>query len=362
MDILVKPEQLLRTATELRNSAKKISNGMASVDAIMREVGPAQFSGHQAEDIRRRFQSVRERLLNSHAQIIHFSAELENMAKAFAAEDRKLATGWFAWMGNGLFSSIQTEWRKIGPAILNILGSLGISWPPKISLFPNTDLPQPPWDPKPVNVPGNSADDLPAEQDDGSTPNVSDVVSGPVMSSKDSTITQRYHGDHLAIDIYAPEGTPINASFKGKVVFSNQVDCGRLESLPTIVEEKARTNYGFGNEIIVEYKFDDQPADVQKRWAEIYGVQPGQSIYALYGHLEQGKELLPVGTEVDATNPIATVGNTGHTTGTTGLHLHLSLQIGDSGLIKGTNDHGTTGWAKLDHFEDPSKMTEFLPG
>lgn len=358
MDILVKPDQLLRTAAELRHSAKKISNGMTSVDAIMREVGPAQFSGHQAEDIRRRFQSMRERLLNSHAQIIHFSAELENMAKAFAAEDRKLATGRFAWMGNGLFSSIQSEWGKIGPAILRILGSLGISWPPKISLFPNTDLPQPPWDPKPVIVPGNSVDDLPAEQDDGSTPNVSDVVSGPVMSSKESKITQKYHKDHHAIDIAATEGTSINSSFKGKVVFSSQVDCGNLKERPTH-EEEARTNYGLGNEVIVEYKFDDQSADVQKRWTEIYGVQAGQSIYAVYGHLEQGKQLPPIGTEVDATDPIATVGNTGYSTGP---HLHLSLQIGDSGLIKATNNHGTTGWAGIKNFVDPSKMAEFLPG
>lgn len=91
MDILVKPNQLRESASVLRSSAKKIAQGFSVVDNQMQAVGPGKFSGYQADNIRQRYHSVRDLLLSSHDQIIKFANELDNIAKVFEVEDRKLA-------------------------------------------------------------------------------------------------------------------------------------------------------------------------------------------------------------------------------------------------------------------------------
>ncbi len=115
MDILVKPEQLRQTAKSLSESAKRISKGIQLIDETMQSVGPAQFSGYQADSIRNRYQSIRERLLSSYIVVARFSAELEKIARQFEDVDREVAQGEKADKFGA--SSQKFNWYKTGSEI-----------------------------------------------------------------------------------------------------------------------------------------------------------------------------------------------------------------------------------------------------
>lgn len=154
MDILVKPNQLRESASVLRSSAKKIAQGFSVVDNQMQAVGPGKFSGYQADNIRQRYHSVRDLLLSSHDQIIKFANELDNIAKVFEVEDRKLAGVKDSTHRISLVDLITKGADLIGGFVQKIAEKLGYGWPPRLIPIPDEGLPRPPWDPKPVYAPG----------------------------------------------------------------------------------------------------------------------------------------------------------------------------------------------------------------
>lgn len=154
MDILVKPNQLRETVSVLRSSAKKIAQGFSEVDNQMQAVGPGKFSGYQADNIRQRYHSVRDLLLSSHDQIIKFANELDNIAKVFEAEDRKLSGVKDSTRGISLVDLITRSADLIGGFVEKIARKLGFGWPPRLIPIIDGELPRPPWDPKPVYAPG----------------------------------------------------------------------------------------------------------------------------------------------------------------------------------------------------------------
>lgn len=125
MDILVKPEQLRQTAKSLSESAKRISKGIQLIDETMQSVGPAQFSGYQADSIRNRYQSIRERLLSSHIVVARFSAELEKIARQFEDVDREVAQGEKADKFGA--SSQKFNWYKTGSEIAKKTLAFGLN-------------------------------------------------------------------------------------------------------------------------------------------------------------------------------------------------------------------------------------------
>ncbi len=95
------------------------------------------------------------------------------------------------------------------------------------------------------------------------------------------------HRFHKGIDIAAPQGAPIQAAAAGTVVFSGR-------------------NGGYGNMVMIEH------ADGRR---------------TLYAHAEA--LFVKVGDRVSASQTIAAVGSTGHSTGP---HVHFEVRVGDQAV------------------------------
>lgn len=110
-------------------------------------------------------------------------------------------------------------------------------------------------------------------------------ASGYVWPSGVHTITQYFGIKHHALDIAGPWQTPTYAAAAGTVEKSQ---CG--------------WNSGYGCEIVIDH---------------------GNGIKTLYGH--HSKLLVSAGDYVEAGQTIGLMGNTGHVTGVTGIHLHFEV-------------------------------------
>ncbi len=95
-----------------------------------------------------------------------------------------------------------------------------------------------------------------------------------------------YSGGHLAIDLYAPEGTPITAADSGVVVWSSY----------------GEWNGGYGNVVMIDHR---------------------NGFMTLYGHLSQVNVLLC--QSVFAGETVGLSGNTGNSFG---AHLHFEVRLG----------------------------------
>jgi hypothetical protein len=79
----------------------------------------------------------------------------------------------------------------------------------------------------------------------------------------------------------------------------------------------------YGNYVIIEYRYENLPQDVR----EALNLQPGQSIYVQYQHMEAGSITVSPGDYVSAGQVVGTMGNTGRSDG---IHLHVEIRIGKS--------------------------------
>ncbi|MFP4397640.1 MAG: peptidoglycan DD-metalloendopeptidase family protein [Desulfonatronovibrio sp.] len=128
--------------------------------------------------------------------------------------------------------------------------------------------------------------DTQSEQKDEDLPALHWPVTGRVSSDfgwRDDPFTGE-QAWHAGLDFAVPEGTPVEACWPGKVIFSG-------------------THAGFGNKVIVEH---------DGGWKSVYA------------HNSENK--VKVGDRVDAGQEIALSGNTGRSTGP---HLHFELRQGD---------------------------------
>lgn len=105
----------------------------------------------------------------------------------------------------------------------------------------------------------------------------------PVVGTK----TQGFHGPYNAIDVWAPEGTPIVAAAEGTVILA----------------KGSGYNGGYGGLTIIQHPNGSQ---------------------SLYAH--QSKVIVNVGDYVAQGQKIGEVGHTGRVIGKTGNHLHLEFR------------------------------------
>lgn len=177
---------------------------------------------------------------------------------------------------------------------------------------------------------------------------------------------------HNGIDINGPVGedVPIYASYKGEILFYWDGDFATNSD--NSVNNDATQNYGWGNSMVVEYKYDDQTPEVQAQWQEQYpDIGSGQSLFIEYAHLETGfEDSLPEDYRVNPGDQLALMGNSGNSDA---KHLHIGVKVGDSGSVtydegSGTDPNGDTvptwylsgDWWNMDYV-DPEGL-EIVPG
>jgi murein DD-endopeptidase MepM/ murein hydrolase activator NlpD len=93
--------------------------------------------------------------------------------------------------------------------------------------------------------------------------------------------------------------------------------------MPGVTAASISDSFPYGNFAIIETPFIDLPDSLTARLQ----IKPGESLYALYAHLER-TPMVPLGEYVPACHPLGSVGKSGNA-GVT--HLHLETRIGKSG-------------------------------
>jgi murein DD-endopeptidase MepM/ murein hydrolase activator NlpD len=152
---------------------------------------------------------------------------------------------------------------------------------------------------------------------------------GVFLQPLDSMTPDDYFFDsesHPGQDYPNSEGSPIYAPADGVVILVD--NC----SAPDCVSEKRgdyddRTpfNDGYGNVVVIEYPYDVLPSQV----IDEYGLDPGESLFVLYAHLQNPSTLKP-GDTVEPGQVIGSVGSTGFSTGP---HLHYEVRQGATGSL-----------------------------
>ncbi len=120
----------------------------------------------------------------------------------------------------------------------------------------------------------------------------------------DGIITYEYGPQHKGVDICAASGAYVFAAATGMVWDT------RIESYPSDLRDD-----GAGNFVVIQHK----PGDFNK----VGGYCPGEE-WTKYMHLD--KVYVQPGQYVQQGIIIGTVGNTGDTSSSTGLHLHFEIQ------------------------------------
>lgn len=192
----------------------------------------------------------------------------------------------------------------------------------------------------------------------GQEENTAKPIADPVkVVPEGGSFSRGFTPGHKAMDIAGEEGLPLIASFVGTVVFSSDINCPQLPLSEIDKYSKDPTvNYGYGNEMIIEYKFDQQSDEVKKYLSEKIGLKSGESVYMLYAHLEHGS-LLPAGTDLMPGDKLAEMGNSGISTGP---HVHVEIIKGPENSIKASDLHKYNNWYSLVHSTegvfDPKKL------
>jgi hypothetical protein len=130
----------------------------------------------------------------------------------------------------------------------------------------------------------------------------------PVPPMRCST---RYSNSHQALDVASNSsarktlGESIMASWRGTVEKS---------FIDPVTEGNA--TQGLGNLMVVEYKYEDIPADQRPGW-----LGAGESIYVRYNHLN-GRKF----SEGQSVNPGDVIGTVGQTGLATGPHIHMEVK------------------------------------
>lgn len=141
-------------------------------------------------------------------------------------------------------------------------------------------------------------------------------------------------GKHHGWDHAGAKGNPLNAGPKGGVIFRKEIcsKCGAqgastlergLQLYDSSVYKDPAWNYGYGHYIIIGYENSVLPASTQQYLQSI--GRGGQHIFVMYAHCQDLSA--EAGQTVGANQQIATIGNSGNSTG---AHLHLEVRISDT--------------------------------
>lgn len=87
-DIRVEPQDLESKSQEIRTCANKIQSAIDLVDAELNRMNAAEFSGQRADELRARYQQMRETLMSFCPMLNRFSQSLDETATRFRQADQ----------------------------------------------------------------------------------------------------------------------------------------------------------------------------------------------------------------------------------------------------------------------------------
>lgn len=88
MSIEVRPDELERTADDIRLRASRVHAAVEQIERELRSMGPDRFSGQRADELRARYEQMRSRLEEFDDILRNFSTLLDGIAIAFREADR----------------------------------------------------------------------------------------------------------------------------------------------------------------------------------------------------------------------------------------------------------------------------------
>jgi len=101
-------------------------------------------------------------------------------------------------------------------------------------------------------------------------------------------------------------------------------------------------NWGYGASVVVEHSYADMSgADIQRLRDSGIDIQPGESLYMMYTHLDRQVENPQVGTALAAGDAVAVMDSSGNSQG---LHAHVEAAVAASGLSESAGDTMLDFW------------------
>lgn len=86
-EIKVRPNELDQNADTIRNHAAAIQSAIDQVDAELQRMNASVFAGQRADELRNRYQQMRETLMSFSPMLKQFSKLLNDSASVFRAAD-----------------------------------------------------------------------------------------------------------------------------------------------------------------------------------------------------------------------------------------------------------------------------------
>jgi hypothetical protein len=112
------------------------------------------------------------------------------------------------------------------------------------------------------------------------------------------------------------------------------------------------TNDGYGNVVVIGYRYEYLPADIQAL------IPDGSTVFILYAHMNEPSDL-EVGDTVVPGQIIGHVGTSGHSSG---VHLHMEIRVENDVEFPLGNFRDATGWTNVHYtWHNPNLMVPQNP-
>jgi len=152
--------------------------------------------------------------------------------------------------------------------------------------------------------------------------------------------------EHFGVDFISNAGNPaIISPYSDRIAASDPCPgctAADPEGGNTFRDSSRRYNYGYGAMIVVEYAYSDL-SHQERSHLERAGISlsEGESVYMMMSHLDPNVEIAEAGTVLESGSQIASIGNSGNSSG---AHGHLEMAVAESGLAPADGEGTVDFW------------------